>query len=321
MTCSSAGWHTGWHTCLARGLAVLAAVGVSGARPVWASCVAPTPAIVWSYPAQGANDVPTNADLWILLSGWNVLPRVSLDGTELPELELPSGYDLGELAANTEYTLDVLGADGASFELTFTTGDGPAAADLSAAPGRVTPTSYREVQGAPLSPACLAALSTQDCFDVGQDTYYEFAPTGHAVGWLIASESSFRSVNLWPGECGSPRLLGNSADVPCVTLHGIDASGVAHAGERVCGIYPGEGPDLPLPRAQPTGAPGVVLAPASAASDEAAGESAAPVQASPEASGCALPRAPNVGSCWWALALLGLVGRWRAARARLRAPR
>lgn len=276
---------------------------------------------MWSHPAQGATGVPTNADLWILLSDWYASPRVTLGGTELPPLERPFGYDLGELRPGTTYTLEVQGVDEgaaerASFELTFTTGDGPAAADANAAPGVVTARSYPENDAPALAAVCQAALETQDCFDQGQDTYYEFAPSGQAVGWLVASEDSWRSLNIWPGECGPPRLLGLSLTTPCVTLYGLDASGVVHAGEEVCAVYPGEGNDLLLPRPTPAGTPGVVLPPASSSSDASEGESTAVATAAPSAAsaGCGLGRTRDTRGAGWAL-LLGALG-WRFRRSR-----
>jgi hypothetical protein len=35
-----------------------------------ASCKAPDPKLVWSSPADGATDVPTNAAIWLLLANW-----------------------------------------------------------------------------------------------------------------------------------------------------------------------------------------------------------------------------------------------------------
>ena len=125
-----------------------------------------------------------------------------------------------------------------------------------------------------------------------------------------------RAFNVWPGECGAPRLLGASLATPCVTLYGIDASGVAHAGEEVCAVYPGEGDDLPLPRPAPAGTPGVVLPPASASGDESEGESAAGAMAAPSAASAACgvvpARAPR-GAVW--ILLLGALG-WRFRRPR-----
>jgi hypothetical protein len=277
-------WHTGWHTPGA--LALLPALGAFAyAAPTSARCTQPEPSIVWSHPAQGATDVPTNTDLWIMPTGWGGPPRVSRQGSELPRAELPFGYDLGELPPNSEITLQVE-VDGEPLELAFTTASGPSAADPGAAPGAVTATSSPNYA---LSELCQAALNSQDCFDTGQNTYHEFTPTGHAVGWLVASNTALHSVNLWPGECGAPRLFDYDYNSPCVVLSGIDASGATHAGERVCVTSQGE-------------------------SDDA--ERTVP------AWGCALPRAQGAGwGAGWALSLLGVLGRWRTARSRRHSPR
>lgn len=299
--------HEGWRVRWRRGptaLAALAALVVSSAAPAWASCLLPEPRIIWSYPAQGATDVPTNTDLWLLPSGWSPA-RVSRGGKELPQLELQYGYDLGELPRNTQIRLQVQ-VGGQTLELSFTTGRGRAAASSCAAPGNVTPTSSLEYAA---SAQCEDALSTQDCFDTGQSTYYEFAPTGRAVGWVIASrDSSFDSIDLWPGECGAPRLFRNESNPPCVVLYGIDASGATHAGQEVCAA----GAALTDAGAPPdAGASGTVLGPAAASCDE-------PGEITTSSSGCTLGPTPNAGSPPWALALLGLFGGWRAARSRRR---
>jgi hypothetical protein len=323
MGVSSFRWHTRWHTLGA--LAVLPVwAALTWAAPAGASCVYVDPEqtrILWSYPAQGATDVPTNVDLWVARTDGSAPLWVRLGEAELPELELPFNFDLGELEPNTEYTLDVQGpSEDSVLKLTFTTGIGPAAADPNAAPGKVTTSSSFEDYDAPAF-LCQAVVSNQGCFDTPPNLHYELEPSGNAGGWLIVSNALPRAI-LWPGECGAPHLVSEGGQ-PCVTLYGIDASGAPHAGEEVCAPYQGEGDDVLLVPSRPTtGAPGVVLRPASG--DEAESESAStpPVQAPPpQASGCALPSAPGGGPSGVLLALLGVVGRWRAARARCRGPR
>jgi hypothetical protein len=204
-------------------------------REARADCASPEPAIVWSYPAQGDTDVPTNVDLWVLPSGWGGPPSVSRNGVVLAPLRMGYGYDAGELAPNTAYTfqvqLDNYGDPGAVFELTFTTGNGPAAPDPGAAPGDVVTSSSFERA---LADSCKAALGTQDCFDTGQDTYYQFTPAGSAKGWILVSDSAYRPIAIWPGECEAPTLFRSSFSAPCATLYGIDASGELHPGQHVC---------------------------------------------------------------------------------------
>jgi hypothetical protein len=184
------------------------------------------------------------------------------------------------------------------FDLTFTTGSGPAQADATAAPGQVT---AGRQDGVALSPECLAALSTQDCFDTGQNTQFTFTPTGSAKGWLMVSESGYSNVNLWPGECGAPRLFLHDFPAPCVTLHGIDASGATHAGERVCASEAGA-PAPPLDASTDAGTrPDVALT----------SDTAARAADLPDAEvGCAFQRAGRSGAPLLVSALLavGLLG-------------
>jgi hypothetical protein len=256
-------WHSPWHTSLALGALAVAAVAFRTV-PAAADCSPPAMAIVWSYPAQGDTDVPTNVDLWLQTSGWDGPARVWLGEEAVPELPLAYGYDLGELAPHTEYKLRIEPTIGnPSFELRFTTGSGPASPDISVAPVAVTTSHARDYEASAL---CRAALNTQDCFDTGQNTYYEFTPSADAVGWVIQSDAGYRPINLWPGECGAPRLFGSDHSSPCVTLHAIDASGATHASERVCaGVDEGEPVDAegcglrPAPGSEEKSAPLALL--------------------------------------------------------------
>lgn len=309
-------WHTRWHTSAV--LSASFAVGaLASATPAHAACLASErTGILWSHPAQGATDVPTNVDLWVMLTDGDEPPRVSLGDAELPGLQLPFNYDLGELAPNTEYLLKVHGDPDSAFELRFTTGSGAAEVDPDAAPGMVTTSSTFDY-AAPAS-LCQAIVNNQGCFDTPPNTYYEFAPSGNAVGWLVHSNDLLRDV-LWPSECGPLQLL-TQGGAPCVVLSGIDASGATHASEEVCGTYSGEGQDLVLPPERTAaGTPGVVLPPASAGGDESDGEGAAVSAPAPQmtaSGGCALGGSRDARGSHWALALLGTLGGWRAVRRR-----
>jgi hypothetical protein len=178
--------------------------------------------------------VPTNADLWVLLAGWSPT-RVTLNGVPLSQLPLQFGYELGDLLPDTSYTVEVevdpSYAEPSRLDLTFRTGTGPALADPGAAPGQVSTLGQRNVA---LTSACNAVLWTQDCFDTGQSMHYLFTPTGSAEAWLMVSDSDVPIIDVWPAECGSPQYFMHDGAQPCVTLHGIDAIGATHAGERAC---------------------------------------------------------------------------------------
>jgi hypothetical protein len=298
------------------------ALGLS-AREALADCAAPEPAIVWSYPAHGDTGVPTNVDLWVLPAGWNGPAIVSHNGVALEPLRMGYGYDAGELEPNTTHTfqveLETYGELAPTFELTFTTGAGPAVADPAAAPGAIVPSSSSE---RPLSERCSAALSTQDCFDQGQDTYYQFAPSGTAKGWVLMTDSSYRPLNVWPGECGAPVLFSDSFDGPCATLYGIDAAGQLHPGQHVCAEaatpLPGANPSPPQepPATGPSSPPAVEATAAATDTPDpvtSRGSATNPVQGSRTA-GCSLPAAPSERALHAALALglsLALLGRRR----------
>lgn len=302
------------------------ALGAS-AREALADCASPEPAIVWSYPAHGDTDIPTNVDLWVLPAGWNGPAIVSRNGVPLEPLRMGYGYDAGELAPNTAHTfqveLETYGELAPTFELTFTTGPGPAAADPASAPGAIAASSSAERQ---LSERCAAALWTQDCFDQGQDTYYQFAPSGNAKGWVLMTDSSYRPLNVWPGECGAPILFGDAFDGPCATLYGIDAAGQLHPGQHVCAEaatpLPGasrSNPEEP-PAAGPVSPPeGEATAAANDTPERATSRGSAtnPVQSS-RSSGCSLPAATSERGLPAALALglsLAALARRRSARA------
>jgi hypothetical protein len=291
------GWHTGARSM--RAVLVPPALALCSTfltSPARADCAAPAPSVVWSYPANGDTGVPTNVDLWLMDSGWGVLPRVSLEGVALTPLELPFGYDLGELAPNTSYTLSIEPdpTDAANparpiaVELTFTTGSGPIPGDPAAAPMPVT---TARTSGDTLSGLCQAVLDTQDCFDTGQSTYFHFAPSGDATAWLITSGSIFRGATLWPAECGDPLIYLHDQAAPCATLHGIDAAGTTHAGDEVCVA------------AAPPNAP----APTNPSMTTNATDPSATQQSSSNDAGCSLPASGGCPRASWVV-LVGLVG-------------
>lgn len=220
------GYRVGAALCLAAAMAP---------RTADASCAQPEAELLWSYPAGGQQDVPTNADLWLLVSGWSEL-RVTLDGAELPSLAGGRGRDLGSLAPNTEHSVSIerlwsgFPAE-QPLELRFTTGPGPAPDGPPSAPGEVVATIHAE---RPLSALCESVLQTQDCFDTGQNTYFQFEPSGAAQAWLIESAGTYNGVNLWPADCGPPQLYLYAESRPCVTLHAIDETGATVRGEEVC---------------------------------------------------------------------------------------
>jgi hypothetical protein len=205
-----------------------------------AQCAAPPSAILWSHPADGETDVPTNVVLWILPVGAGEL-EVSLNGTTLSASEDLFSYALGDLAPNTSYRV-AFDFGGRSLpvhvEQSFSTGSGPAEPQPAAAPGAIA-ASRRGQSERPLSDFCNAVLQAQDCFDTGQDTHFVFAPEGTATAWLVREDRQYgHGPLLWPAECGAPDFFSHQDSQPCVILSGIDRAGVLHEGQRACAPAP-----------------------------------------------------------------------------------
>src|SRR5829696_7651889 len=99
-----------------------------------AGCAPPVPEVVWSYPAEGQTDVPTNATIWILLPNWTQPASVSLDGMEVPANGFGFGYVPEQLLAPSSPHQVTFRATAAKVQppvdltIRFTTGAGPAEA-------------------------------------------------------------------------------------------------------------------------------------------------------------------------------------------------
>ena len=81
-----------------------------------ASCVAPPPQVLWSYPAAGQSDVPTNATLWLRLSRVGNIaltlngapqPYVAVDVLSPEEPGRILQIEPASLAPNTDYVLRI----------------------------------------------------------------------------------------------------------------------------------------------------------------------------------------------------------------------
>jgi len=71
--------------------ALFAAISI---QPAVASarCKVPPLELLWSYPANGDANVPTNAQLWTLSSAW-IAPNVLLDGAPIPSPTIAPSSD------------------------------------------------------------------------------------------------------------------------------------------------------------------------------------------------------------------------------------
>lgn len=179
------------------------------------------PGLRWSYPANGAVDVPTNADLYF--SG-DLRPvpwrnAVSLEGQQIA----PGVYDLGELLPRQTYAISW----GSSEAIGFTTGDGPTTS----------------------APAVIAGLDRspepRSCslvgFEGGSRTGGAYAVQLNidtsAVATLVdvvSCDGSVRSV-LWPAECGLP-LIDDFESIICVRARTTFGAELGEPSELTCSL-------------------------------------------------------------------------------------
>lgn len=170
------------------------------AAPASVNCPASAPKLLWSYPADGATDVPTNLVFWALEADGAEPTRVTLDGVLMTKPGEYGGFDLGELHPSQEYRLEVGYRNDASasnvFVISFRTGATGITHPSSAAPyGESRTRGYED------SP-CLEVIEAQGCFDQGQDTLitvHQMTFGDPLVAWNI-------NGHLWPIECGEPAV-------------------------------------------------------------------------------------------------------------------
>lgn len=158
-----------------------------------ADCAAP-PALIWSYPADDAEDVPTNATLIVAGSP----ASVTMNGLDLAPLGSGLVYDLGDLLPLTEYTIifeENAGADSGAATISFTTGGGPLD------PTESEPTFVVSDED------CIEIRTWQGCFDTGSPDTVHLKPTTSdtppAWGILAVQGATRYPVGIWPAACGT----------------------------------------------------------------------------------------------------------------------
>jgi hypothetical protein len=217
-------------TGLCVGLAALLA-----GREAHGSCIGPSGLVLWTYPADGAVDVPTNARLHVSSDGAG---SPSLDGQQLP-YSADGVFDLGQLAPNTTYQVTWASGlqaegEGEGQSISFTTGAGPALAPAPSVPEPLAVTRDRSALPCRL-------VAPQGCFDTGQRTGVTFEPSTTPVAWLVESLYCNGSIHrmVWPGECGTPLVESEDARV-CARLRATDGVHVSEATQVICSF-----PQLP----------------------------------------------------------------------------
>lgn len=287
-----------------------------------ASCLGPSPEILWTFPSDGAVDVPTNAQL-LVTSELLGIPK--LNGVPL-EPSPSHVFSLPELEPHTTYrvTWGDSGADEQS--ISFTTGDGPSLEPAPEVTGSV------EVTRNPADGSRCEFVAPQGCFDTGPPTKVRFDAGSAPLAWVVevtSCEGTTRKL-FWPSECGVPLLEGESG-VMCARLQATDGVHFGNTTPLICS-EPELPPGVTLPRSSGcvgawppeealtlTAKDGVACAStAQSCSGSVAGAPAGPsseaaprevVRSAEEPSGCSAtqaPRAGNPSALWLAGALLGL---------------
>jgi hypothetical protein len=206
--------------------ALFAMIGSS--RRAAASCVAPEPALLWSYPANGAVDVPIDADL--IVTG-SVFGAPTLDGVPLTMLE-QGVYDLGELAAATRYEIRW---DTAA--IAFETGSERA----QGAPPRLDARDLVLTRSEDFGFNC-GLVPRQGCFDTGPPTTLTMQPPTGSVAWLVDLQWCDGSVAtvIVPLGCGAP-FIQSEDRIVCARLRATNGAAISEATELFCSV-----PDVPL---------------------------------------------------------------------------
>lgn len=221
-----------WRTLIGLGVAVLA---WSVARePAHASCAAPPPKVLWTYPADGDRDVPIDSVLWVISNAWGAPSLATLNGKPLDAMQSDGVFDAvsfapGTLQPDTSYVLhleysswaaDLDAGDSPAYDVAFQTGS-----SRSKAPPKPFVAGYRASSGLDAMHPCADVIAAQDCFDQGQNTLLAFDVVGDgALAWLVNGELTGRT--LWPQRCGDPALFTDQRfDYGCVDVQTLGVGG------------------------------------------------------------------------------------------------
>jgi hypothetical protein len=217
----------GWSAGVVVGLGVLGAPA-----PASATCLAPPASVLWSYPGNGSENVPTDADLFYT---GEVFGTPTLNGLPLQRLSARA-FDLGELEPQTTYEVRWETA-----VIRFTTGD-------QLAQARLEPSAPLELTRDPDVPYDCPLVESQGCYDTGLPTVVAFedhTPKLATVVDVLSCNGSVRSI-VWPAECGPP-MITSYDPVICASLRTTLGAGLSEPTGYVCSV-PAEDPTS-IPRA------------------------------------------------------------------------
>lgn len=224
-----------WLAALAASTVMLARAGEARA-----DCSQPDFKVLWTYPADGDDRVPLNAQLWVLTSTWSSSATITLNGEPLTGSSQSFGgqaIDPGVLEADTDYALELRFGAGAvaSGEEEVVTIDfhtGTEAAPAANAPRALDHTTAMGFG----SHACGEVISAQDCFDTGQDTLLTvLTEDDDAIGWVIEVEGGYGGA-VWPARCGGPSVYGYGPTLlqACALIRTIGPGGLLSEATRYC---------------------------------------------------------------------------------------
>lgn len=208
------------------------AVCASKSAPVYASCVGSTTVeLLWSYPAEGDSDVPTNAQLQMVFNGklygtdWDA----TLNGEPIVR-SADGAFAFGPLAANTDYTFRLEGHQPRDsittklVELHFRTGS--VAADVVQAPGLVGPSGIEQSDN--ILSTCERVDARYYCRDTAPTDVREvMLDESNAVAWIDDAG------NVWPRGC-YPRVDLIYAQDRCYNMHAVSADGQISDATEFC---------------------------------------------------------------------------------------
>ena len=236
----------------------LAFAGLAGtASNAHAICDIPPPSILWSSPAEGAVEVPIDADLLLVTrSVYLNVAQVTLvgGGTEraLPAASaLPNHFDLGALEPDRDYTVRIT-QEANTLELHFTTGRVPA----PSAAGELLLRSVNRDPEASLPELCSDVLRADTCYDTDPPSLYAFevddspAPVGADTLWLVERMVLDPDPNVdyslpfrpWPAACGTPMRLDFDLAGHAYRVHNIGEDGLIRASNALAFELPEPAP-------------------------------------------------------------------------------
>lgn len=220
----------------------LIALGTLTANGASANCIFSQRTIRWSFPENNATNVATNADLLMIADPGCV--ATMLNGQPLTPTYPTTNfaYDLGDLAANTEYTVEfecpmVPGAPDPDAKpidpLKFTTGTAPIT--VNAEPPKVPPPTIMFPPDMPPPGVCAEMEKVGTCYTGAAPPRYEFALSDKPPMWLIEtsfSRSSPPKVAARASVCGNPasREIGTTKE-SFLRIHALYEDGTLLSGE------------------------------------------------------------------------------------------